>query len=298
MSIDVRHLRQLRAIATHGSLTRAAAALGVGQPSLSESLRRLEEDLGTRLFYRHARGVEPTDAGALLVAHAEAVLPRLDALPGQLSALTDGLGGRFVLGCYHSLGAWYLPGVYQRLLDDLPDIDLQVRSARSAAVRAAVIDRECDLGLVVNAEPHPDLVITEVCRDAIAFVASARRLAAVPGLACLAAGPLFHQDREPFASLLAKLEARGQMPSRVIPLGDLELAKAIVARGVGVAALPLRVARYGGTDLQVVHPELPRFDDTIHLLMRYDTPRVRALRELRRVLVEVGRALLDDEPIG
>ncbi|MEL6345794.1 MAG: LysR family transcriptional regulator [Myxococcota bacterium] len=289
--MQLRLLRSLLAVAEHGTITGAARALGIAQPTLSANIRRLEGELGTPMLHRHARGVSLTAAGELVLANATPVLQRIDELPQQVRALTDGLSGRFVLGCYHSLGAWYLPSVFRQLLQRYPDIDLQVHAARSADVHQAVIDRECDLGLVVNALPHPDLIVTAVSSDAITVVTSASHCERFPDpTAALAAGPLFYLDQEPFTILLQRLAARELLPTRCVPLGDLELIKALVVSGVGLAFLPLRVARYGTTNLQILDLDLPRFDDTIHLIMRFDTPRVRALRALRAVIAEVGGA--------
>ncbi len=289
--MELRHLRYIAAVSEEGSLTAAATSLGIGQSTLSESVRRLEEELGTRLLYRHARGVKLTAAGELVRAHAESVLTRVDALPALIDALTDGLSGNFVLGCYHSLGAWFLPDVFTRLLQELPEIDLQVYGAHSVDVRQAVIDRECDLGLVVNALPHPDLIVTEASTDAIVFVGRQDRLHTHTGRELLAKGPLFYMKQDPFTTLVERLAATGMVPSRCIALDDLEVTKALAASGTGVAVLPIRVALYGNSGLAPLDPALPRFDDTIHLVMRYDTPRTRALNALRTLILEVGERI-------
>lgn len=291
--MELRHIRYLSAIHAHGSLTAAARVLGVGQPTLSDSMRRLEEDLGAQLLIRHPRGVELTAAGELALAHVEPILAELAALPGLLHDLREDVSGSFRLGCYHSLGAWLLPPVLARLVEEWPDLEVQLVGARSSSVERAVLDRECDLGLVVNARPHPDLVIVPVSTDAVVFVASRARLAEQSGRDLLRQGPLLYLDTEPFSTLIDRVAALGLLPRRHMPLGDLELVKAVASAGTGVAVLPARVAAYGASPLTLLDPTLPRFDDTIHLIVRYDTPRTRALKALRTLLVEEGQRIAE-----
>lgn len=97
MDIDVRHLRMLVAVADAGSLSRAAAELGLTQPAVTVSLRRLETHVGDRLFTRGHSGVVPTELGHRLITRARVVLAEIEQLQsgaGHLSAespLTFGL---------------------------------------------------------------------------------------------------------------------------------------------------------------------------------------------------------------
>ncbi|MFD5226872.1 LysR family transcriptional regulator [Microbacterium sp. NPDC058342] len=86
MNIEVRHLRMLCAIADAGSLSRAAADLGLSQPSVTSALRRLEAHVAGRLFWRSHRGVEPTELGIRLISRARIALAEVDQLEGELSA--------------------------------------------------------------------------------------------------------------------------------------------------------------------------------------------------------------------
>src|SRR5258706_1064134 len=74
MELEVRHLRVLVAVADHGSVTKAAATLGLSQPSLSSQLRRIEKELGAPLFDRSHEGMVPTELGRSVLAKARSVL--------------------------------------------------------------------------------------------------------------------------------------------------------------------------------------------------------------------------------
>ncbi|MBO3088198.1 LysR family transcriptional regulator [Cellulomonas dongxiuzhuiae] len=80
MELEVRHLRTLTTVASLGSITKAAAVLGVAQPALSAQLARIDRALGGPTFVRDHRGVRPTPLGALVLDRARTLLPAMDAL--------------------------------------------------------------------------------------------------------------------------------------------------------------------------------------------------------------------------
>ena len=96
--MELRHLRYFVAIAEERSFTRAAERLWVAQPGLSTQIRRLEAELGARLFERHARGVDLTEAGALFLERARAALAAADAASSTGSDLKGGLAGTLTVG--------------------------------------------------------------------------------------------------------------------------------------------------------------------------------------------------------
>jgi molybdate transport repressor ModE-like protein len=289
--VDVQQLRFLRAIAAAGSLTRAAKELGISQPTLSVSIQQLEAELGAVLLMRHARGVSLTAAGEELLVHGNDVLIRFDRIPQLVQEVVHGLRGTFVVGCYESLGAWFLPGFLQRVLSGWSGIDVRLHNAPSALVREAVIDGTVHYGVVVNAVPHPDLVMVPVCHDVIEVVASPR-VVREHGAACVEHLPCFMIARPPFDEVLQQLAALEIRPSRVVLCGDLELVKTLTLAEVGVGILPRRVASYGHPGALVpIDPTWPRFDDTISVLRRADLPRTRAGAVVWEALLGHGRSL-------
>src|ERR1700739_4438004 len=96
--MELRHLRYFVAIAEERSFTRAAERLWVAQPGLSTQIRRLETELGVRLFDRHSRGVEMTDAGELLLERARGVLAAAHKASATGEDVRAGLSGTLRLG--------------------------------------------------------------------------------------------------------------------------------------------------------------------------------------------------------
>jgi molybdate transport repressor ModE-like protein len=292
-AMDLTQLRYLRAVARDGSITGAARTLKISQSTLSQSVRQLEEELGTALFLRARDGVRTTEAGALLVDRAEAVLALVDVAESEIRELGSEDRGRFVLGCHDSLGGYFLPEFLAGFLERWPRIELSLWNASSAEVRDAVVRREVHFGLVVNTVPHPDLVIVDCYHDEIQILgappAPATREEAE---ARLRAGALIWPARAPFEDVVRRLAAENLLPERRIPCGDLGLARSLALGGLGSVVLPVRVAQDvapGG--LVQLHPDLPRFRDTIHLVWRGDLPRTRAAARVREQLVAHGRLL-------
>ncbi|MFV8749555.1 LysR family transcriptional regulator [Nannocystaceae bacterium ST9] len=292
-------------------MTAAARALGVSQPRLSQAVRKLEEHFGTTLLMRHRDGVSLTETGNELLRHVDEVFAVLDRATARIAGLEDELVGRFVLGCHESLGAYFLPRFMPSVLRDAPGITVMLRNESSAHIRQAVIEREVHFGLVVNPEPHPELVMTRLFHDAVDFFVCARdpvvsnqvdprigspefyadeRCATLDIAAAhdrLRRGPLIFAGRvEQCAELLGLLADQGVVPNQMLSCGDFELVKSLALAGVGVALLPRRIAEYNQPgQLRRLHGQLPMFPDEIVLLYRADQPRTRASRFVKDALV-------------
>ncbi|MBM2616660.1 LysR family transcriptional regulator [Actinoplanes sp. LDG1-06] len=129
MELELRHLRLILAIADAGSVTKAAAALGVAQPALTTQLRRVERLLGGPLFVRGNRGVVPTELGDLLLARARLLLPAVSGLHDEAGVLlTAGDGGRFRVGATNGP---IVAGLVQRLADAYPGRPVSVHATWS-----------------------------------------------------------------------------------------------------------------------------------------------------------------------
>jgi DNA-binding transcriptional LysR family regulator len=100
--LDVTKLATLRAVVTSGSFSAAGAALGLTQPAVSRQVSLLERQVGTQLVRRTRQGVHPTEAGRLLVEHADAILGRLAVAEAQLADLTGLRSGHIRLGSFFS----------------------------------------------------------------------------------------------------------------------------------------------------------------------------------------------------
>src|SRR3954451_20663797 len=124
--LDVRRLRVLREVAGQGSFSAAAEALSYTQSAVSQQIAALEREAGARLVERSARGVRLTDAGRVLVGHADAVLARLADAEQELEAISGVRGGRLRLAAFPSACATLMPLLVARFRERHPGVELSL----------------------------------------------------------------------------------------------------------------------------------------------------------------------------
>ena len=294
------HLRYFQAVARCGSLSAAARVLQVSQPGLTAVIKQLEESFGTKLLVRLRTGVSLTSTGEELLRFANESLVRLEEIEQRIKGLESDEAGSFVIGCHESLGAYFLPQWMTQFLESNPRIQITLSNAPSRVVLNATVERSVHFGIVVNPEPHPDLVQMKLFRDAVDLFVLAEGAPGPDDLDAakerLRRGPLVFAGRVlQSQQMIDQLAAMDALPSRLLSCGDLELVKSFALAGLGVAVLPRRVARYWQERrLQRLHPALPFIADEIHLLFRGDAHRTRAFLITKDAIVAHGRALDSD----
>src|SRR5438270_1877314 len=127
-ALDLRHLSALEAVARTGSFANAAKELGYTQPAVSQQIAGLERIVGRRLFERQSgpRPVELTEAGALLLRHAEAIHARLAAARADMDALAAGTAGTLRVGTFQSVAARIMPDLVRRFSAEWPDVEVRL----------------------------------------------------------------------------------------------------------------------------------------------------------------------------
>lgn len=166
--LDVRRLRVLREVAQTGSFSAAAESLAFTQPAVSRQIATLEAEAGTRLVERSARGVRLTQAGELLVGHADAILDRLTAAENQLEALNSLEGGRLHLGATATANATLIPLAIRAFDAEYPAVHLRLDEALTAELIDRVAAGELDLAIVANPERYDlpgEIVIDHLMDD-------------------------------------------------------------------------------------------------------------------------------------
>src|SRR5688500_18902366 len=135
--LDVRRMRVLREVARTGSFSAAAEAMSFTQSAVSQQIASLERETGSKLVERGARGVRLTEAGEVLVRHADVILARLDDAQAELDALAGLRGGRLRLVAFPTAGASIMPRAIAAFRERHPGIDLslQVAEPPDAALR-------------------------------------------------------------------------------------------------------------------------------------------------------------------
>ena len=141
------------------SVLRAAAAAGMTQPAASKLLGELEEALGVALFERHARGVEPTWYGEILVRHARAALAELARAHEEIEALRAGLAGKASIGTVVTPGTGLVPAAVARLKRRHPRILVRIDLDHSEALVGRLVAGELDMAVarIRDAQTADDL---------------------------------------------------------------------------------------------------------------------------------------------
>jgi DNA-binding transcriptional LysR family regulator len=179
MRMDLRDIDYFAAVARHGHLGRAAEALGLGQPALSMSLRRLERSAQAKLVRRTPKGVELTAVGAAVLAHATRLRLARDDLAREVSDLAHGRAGHLRIGASPSNVDVTLPQACSALLMEAPKVTVELAVLDNDALLPTL--RKGDLDLVATHTRQaslPDVALEAFRRDEfVVYCASSHRLA-------------------------------------------------------------------------------------------------------------------------
>jgi DNA-binding transcriptional LysR family regulator len=136
LGVELRHLAALQAVSEEGGFGRAAARLGYTQSAVSQQIATLERLVGERLVERPGgpRPVSITEAGMVLLRHADGIIARLRAAQADLAALQNGTAGALRVGTYQSVGARVLPEVMLRFSTAHPHVDVQLSESEDGAL--------------------------------------------------------------------------------------------------------------------------------------------------------------------
>jgi len=257
LGVDLRHLAALEAVARTGSFGRAARELGYTQSAVSQQIAQLERIVGQRLFDRPGgpRPVEPTEAGLLLLRHADAIVAQLDAARADMAALAEGEAGTLRVGIYQSVGARLLPALVRRFRAQLPRVGVRVREESSADDLLRLLEHgELDLSFADLPLREGPFEWAELLQDPYVLLVSARselaELDAAPPLRDVAKLPLIgrRSTDEPERFLA------GRVPevNVVFRTDDNGTLAAFVAEGLGAAIEPRLVVDPRDLDVKML----------------------------------------------
>src|SRR5215210_7784393 len=171
--LDIRRMKVLREVAAKGSFSAAAEALNFTQSAVSQHIAALERETGTQLVERFSRGVRLTEAGTVLVTHADVILARLESAEEDLAAIAGLRGGRLRLVCFQSAGATVVPRAVATFHGRHPDVELSLREAEPDEAALLLKSGDVDLALVYDHPATmlvPELELTHLlddCYDAL-----------------------------------------------------------------------------------------------------------------------------------
>jgi DNA-binding transcriptional LysR family regulator len=256
--------RHFLAVIEEGHFGRAAARLGMKQPPVSQSIRRLERDLGVALLERTAKGVKLTNAGAAFLPEAQAAMAAAER--AAVLARAAATPRKQVRVGVVSVALWeILPGLLGAARQ--ADIDIELEQATTNDQLRALAVGRLDLGLVSPPFDTPArLRVTELTRERVVvalpepLAPRKRRTVALAGIADRlilfprAEGPVLHD------AIMAMFRARGLAPKIVQESPRMLTTLALVAAGVGASFVPAALARSLSLDRVVFRPIDPSED--------------------------------------
>lgn len=248
--MNLRQLRQFVTLAETGNFHRASEQLHMAQPPLSVSIRKLEEELGSRLFERHSTGVRPTAAGEAMLADARRVLFHAERCRQAVADARDGLGGVLRLGIIGSATYALLPELIPSVRARYPHMQLELTEANSAEILDGLVSRRFDAGLVRYPvlDPSPFELLPLDRDEFVLAVSASSPLAARDSIALSEAAHepfiMYPRDKVPSLSALAMVRCQfsGFAPRVAQEAMQVQTIMSLVASGLGVG-LVASVAR-------------------------------------------------------
>ncbi|HEJ7257976.1 TPA: nitrogen assimilation transcriptional regulator NAC [Serratia marcescens] len=246
--MNFRRLKYFVKIVDIGSLTQAAEVLHIAQPALSQQLATLEGELKQQLLIRTKRGVQPTEAGNILYAHAQTILRQCEQAQSAVNSAGQAMSGQVSLGLASgSTAAQLALPLLQSLRDQQPGILLSLHENGGAALAGQVANQTLDMAMVYGAKMPAGLHAIALMREDLYLVAT--RAVPHPGnsveLLDVARLNLF-LPREGDAVRNQLEEAMALRKLAVNVVGEIESSGALsaaIAGGLGATVLPESVAR-------------------------------------------------------
>lgn len=175
MKMELRDIEYFAVVAERGHVGRAADALGLGQPALSKSLRRLERAAGARLLFRTPKGMRPTPAGEALLSRVRRLRLALDDVAREVADIGQGRAGHLRIGANAGFLEHPVTEACRRMMQEAPKVTLSAAVATGDVLVSDLLNAELDLAVVpMSASPHENIVQEHLFDDEFVVIASVR----------------------------------------------------------------------------------------------------------------------------
>ncbi|MGT3076104.1 transcriptional regulator CynR [Pseudomonas putida] len=282
-----RHIQYFIAVANHLSFTRAAAALHVSQPALSQQVRQLEESLGTTLFDRSGRTTRLTDAGEVYLRYAKRAAQELQEAKRAIDDLGDLSRGSLRVGVTPTFTSYLVGPLVEAFHGRYPNITLVVREIAQEAMEELLLADEVDVGIAFDNGHHLDLEAQALLVETLALVVGKRH-----PLATTASIGLEALNSESLILLSAEFATREQIdsycrqhnirPHVQVEANTISALIEVVSRTKLSTLLPATIAQ-AHEQLVAIELDQQRLQRTAVLMQRkgvYQTAAARAFVEL------------------
>jgi DNA-binding transcriptional LysR family regulator len=264
-------------IANSSNITKAANKMGVTQPTLSQSLKKLEHTVGEQLVIRSKNGIELTRAGKTFLKYAKQLLETWERVKLETQSSQSEVKGNVRFGCHPSVGLYTLDRFLPKLIQQYQQLEITLTHDLSRKIVDKVINFELDMGLAINPIKHPDLILIKILNDEVKIW---KKKGEVPDIL------ICHPELLQTQDILKKLKKKQSVFKRIITSNNLEIITKLTLQGAGHGVIPGRVVNlfdkrkslqlYSGTSV---------FKDELYLVYRVENKNIEYIKKIRQCIV-------------
>ncbi|GIP59181.1 LysR family transcriptional regulator [Paenibacillus woosongensis] len=264
--MELRQLLYTLKIAEERNFSRAADKLHIAQPSLSQQLSKLEQELGVKLFQRNTSTVELTHAGASFIKHARKIMDAVEQLRQEMDDISQLRAGRVVIGSMPITGSHLLPYVLPAFKEAYPDIQVTLLEDTSLNLEKLTAGGGTDLSLLSLPLQEPSLTYETIGKEKIDLAIPPNHYLADPGNRPPGGVALEQLSGESFIVLkkgqgfrkimIDLCRSAGFDPDIVFESNNIETVQSLVAAGMGITLVPRFIARAKRSELIPVYVPL------------------------------------------
>lgn len=246
------------------NISKASERMGVAQPTITQSIHKLESLLGAQLLIRTKTGVHLTKIGQKMSYQAALIYRHWNSMRREVQHDLYELHGKYTIGAHPAIAIFTLPIFFRELSRRAPNIEIDLIHDRSRNITEEIINFKIDFGFVVNPVKHPNLILKKICDDSVClFEAKNERYSET------IFGNLELKQTDWMLKQLNKSKFRYK---NFVATPDLVVIYKLVNSGAGFGILPsLVVKTQSNNNLTLVDSILPSYKDQIFLAYRRET---------------------------
>jgi DNA-binding transcriptional LysR family regulator len=287
--MNLRHIEVFHAVYTHGSVSAAARALNVAQPSVSKMLRHAESRVGFHLFHRKGGRLTPTDEARLLFVEIDEIYAKMNSLRQTSINIGRSVNGVARLAVMPGFGLDVAPNAVAAFRRKYPTVKVDIHTVHHVDIPRALIERTCDVAVGYDPVHHPRLARTQIGSGELVLLfrkgefpdnagpIPLEELAGRDFISLIHSGPLGKLFNDAVERLKIDL-------NDTITINTMYIAASLVRQGLGIALVDDFTARaYSGEELEFRQVE-PRLRFGVHCIYLADRPLSRLMKQVTDIL--------------